>query len=81
MVSQANGVWGTAEEVPGTPILNAGGGAGVTSVSCALGGYCAAVGSYSDSRGHQQAFVVSEANGVWGSAEEVPGTAARARRI
>ena len=77
VVSQANGVWGTAEEVPGLAALNTGG-AGVNSVSCGSAGDCAA-GGLPDTYpygGGPQAFVASEENGVWGTAEEVPGLAA-----
>ena len=76
VVSETGGVWGTAEEVPGTAALNQGGGAEITSLSCAAAGTCSAGGAYTDSSGHSQAFVVDETGGVWGTAEEVPGTAA-----
>ena len=76
VVSEVNGTWGTAIEVPGTAALNAGGWADVDSVSCASAGNCSAGGSYSDSSSHEQAFVVSEVNGTWGTAIQVPGTAA-----
>src|SRR5215472_13122251 len=70
------GVWRKAIEVPGTAVLNAGGTAGVTSLSCGSAGNCAAGGSYADRSGHGQAFVASERNGTWRKAIEVPGTAA-----
>ena len=73
---EVRGSWGAAREVPGTAALNQGGGAGTGSVSCAAAGDCAAGGSYTDSSGHTQAFVVSEVNGHWKTAIEVPGTAA-----
>ena len=76
VVSEANGAWGQAIEVPGLGALNAGGDAAVSSVSCASPGNCAAGGFYTDSHGHGQGFVVSEANGAWGQAIEVPGLAA-----
>ena len=76
IVNEINGIWRTAEEVPGTAALNTGGDAVVTSVSCASAGNCAAGGSYRDCSGHDQAFVVNETNGVWHTAKEVPGTAA-----
>jgi hypothetical protein len=76
VVSQKNGTWGRAIEVPGLAALNVGGNAGVLSVSCASAGNCAAVGSYQVASNHQQAFVVSENNGWWGKAIEVPGSAA-----
>jgi hypothetical protein len=75
-VPSAAGGWGRAEEVPGLAALNAGGSAGVASVSCPRVGYCGAGGSYADRSGHHQAFVVSETKGHWDNAEEVPGTAA-----
>jgi hypothetical protein len=75
VVSETNGVWGDAIEVPGAGTLNSGGDAGVSSVSCAAAGDCAAGGQYTDGSGHVQAFVVSEQNGSWGDAIEVPGTA------
>ena len=76
VVSERNGTWRTAIEVPGSGSLNAGGDATVNSVSCASAGNCAAGGLYTDRSGHQQAFVVSEGNGTWGKAIEVPGSGA-----
>ena len=76
VVSEKNAEWGRAIEVPGTAALNTGGSAQVAAVSCATAGNCAAVGNYEDVAAHQQALVVNEANGIWGSAIEVPGTAA-----
>jgi len=77
VVSESNGVWGRAIEVPGLAALNTGSdgqpGAAVTSVSCGSAGNCAAGGFYQDQRRHQQGFVVSEADGRWGRAIEVPG--------
>ncbi len=74
VVSETNGAWGTAIEVPGSGALNVGG-AAVTSVSCASAGNCAAGGFYTDSSGQEQALVVNETNGAWGTAIEVPGSA------
>lgn len=79
VVNEVNGIWHTAEPVPGLAALNVGGGAGVFSVSCTRPGDCGAGGSYIDSSGFDsgiQAFVVTEKNGVWGQAKEVPGLAA-----
>jgi hypothetical protein len=84
VVSQVNGRWGTAEEVPGIAALNTGGMADINSVSCASPGNCAAGGGYEGPGGYYagpeevsyQAFVVSQVNGRWGTAQEVPGTAA-----
>ena len=75
VVSQVNGTWGTAKEVPGTAALNQGGSARIGGLSCASAGNCTAGGYYTDSSGHSQAFVDSQVNGTWGKAKEVPGTA------
>jgi len=61
VVSERNGTWGTAIEVPGSGALNAGGFAGVNSVSCRSAGKCAAGGTYTDGSGHIQAFVAGQA--------------------
>jgi hypothetical protein len=74
--TETNGTWHKAIEVPGTAALNQGGNAQLASVSCASAGNCSAGGFYADSSGHQQAFVVSQVNGTWHKAIEVPGTAA-----
>jgi hypothetical protein len=76
VVSEVNGTWHTAMKVPGTAALNRGGNAAVASVSCASAGNCSAGGYYRDSSTAFQAFVVSEVNGTWHTAIEVPGTAA-----
>jgi hypothetical protein len=74
------GTWGTAQEVPGTAALNRGGDAEITSVSCARAGDCSAGGGYQDASGFFQVFVAGEARGVWGKAQQVPGTAALNQR-
>jgi hypothetical protein len=74
VVSETNGTWGTAIEVPGLGTLNAGGNSAIFSVSCATAGNCATGGFYTDSSGHDQAFVASQVNGTWRSAIEVPGS-------
>ena len=76
VVSQTHGAWGTAEEVPGTAALNKGKLGSTDSVSCASAGNCSAGGDYLDASGHEQVFVVSESGGTWGTAKEVPGSAA-----
>jgi len=76
VVTQANGIWGKAAKVPGTASLNAGGRAAVNSVSCASAGNCTAGGNYDDIGSFTQAFVVTQTNGIWGKAKEVPGMAA-----
>jgi hypothetical protein len=75
VVGETGGTWGTAIEVPGTAALNEGGDALISSVSCATAGNCSAGGQYTDASGDWQALVVSEEGGIWGTAEEAPGTA------
>jgi hypothetical protein len=75
VASERNGRWGAAIEIPGTAALNAGGEAGVDSVSCPGAGNCAISGGYTDRHGHGQVFVAGERNGRWGAAIEIPGTA------
>src|ERR1022692_1486677 len=78
VADERNGRWGTAIEVPGLGALNTGvydGPDGVSSLSCASAGSCAAGGSYEDGNG-QQGFVAVERNGRWGTAIEVPGLGA-----
>jgi hypothetical protein len=75
LVTEKNGRWGTAEDVPGLAALNSGGPARLVSVSCTSGGNCSAGGFYSAGI-NQEAFVVTQKNGRWGTAEEVPGTGA-----
>jgi hypothetical protein len=79
VVSEKNGVWSQAIEVPGLGPLNAGGLAHVVSVSCGSAGSCAAGGSYATGHGPVRGFVVSETNGVWGQVIDVPGLAALGR--
>ncbi len=74
VVSEKNGHWGRAQEVPGTAALNVGGSAAISVLSCSHDGHCSAGGSYTDKRGGRQVFVVNEKNGHWGRAEEIPGT-------
>src|SRR5262249_57400935 len=71
--ARAGGSWGRAITVPGLAALNTGRNAAVLSVSCPSPGNCAAAGDYRDGGHHQQGFVVSERNGRWHRAIEVPG--------
>jgi hypothetical protein len=78
VVTEHRGIWGKAEEVPGTAMLNTGNSAAVVVVSCGSAGNCSAGGSYTRHAAFNppdEVFVVTERNGVWGKAEEVPGTA------
>jgi len=77
VVSEANGTWAAAQEVAGN--LNSNGAASVYSVSCASAGNCSAGGDYDYD--YNFGFVVSEKNGVWGQAINVPGLGALAFRF
>jgi hypothetical protein len=72
VVREVNGAWGAAELVPDLPAVTNEQSA-VTTVSCSSPGDCSA-GGYEGTSVTPQAFVVSEVAGVWGPAEEVPGT-------
>lgn len=80
VMAQRKGVWGKAIPVPGLA-TDAPSRAG--SVSCASGGTCVAVGSYTDFTytggswyAHDHAYVLDESNGKWHAAGPVPGLAA-----
>jgi hypothetical protein len=76
VVTESNGTWGSAEEVPGFSSLNsAGAGSGLNALSCSSPGNCSAGGNYADVNGYVQAFITNEVNGTWTTAVEVPGTA------
>ncbi len=75
VVTERNGKWGNAIRLKGIPAVASDYRAGVWSLSCASAGNCAGGGLYANSTYTSQAFVVAEHNGVWGAAEEVPGTA------
>lgn len=68
------GTWGEAQVIGGVAD-HYGYQPGVAEVSCASPGNCAAIGRYFDGV-HTQAFVVSQTDGKWGSAQPVPGLAA-----
>jgi hypothetical protein len=76
VVSEQVGTWGKAIPVPGLALLNTGGIAEVTSVSCGSAGNCAAGGSYKVAHAVLQGFVATELNGRWGKATEPSGLAA-----
>jgi hypothetical protein len=75
VADEVGGTWGDAIQVPGTAANSADSSATdlVTSVSCMSAGNCVAGGYSGSSSNDQQAFVVSEVNGSWGEAVEVPG--------
>lgn len=59
LITQTDGTWGAATELPGVGALNAGGDASVVSVSCTPSGGCAAGGYYTDSAKQRQAFTAN----------------------
>ncbi len=74
VIGEVNGTWGNPIEVPGTAGLSDS--ASLVSLSCSSAGSCVAGGSYLDGvTDTTQAFLVSEVNGIWGEAIEVPGAA------
>src|SRR6185437_2501684 len=75
VVSKRGGIWHKARRVPGLPALNSGNSASISSMSCSSTGNCSAGGSYLNSKRVQLGFVVTEQNGTWGKAIEVPGLA------
>lgn len=75
VANSSGGSWSAATELPGLGTLNVGGEAVPTSISCA-GDACAVAGTYAIAAKGSEAFVANETNGAWGSAVEVPGTAA-----
>ncbi len=74
--NEVNGVWGTTEAVPALISMNANGDAWTNALTCTSAGNCLVDGYYDDSSGNYQAFIAAESNGVWGSAFQVPGSAA-----
>lgn len=73
-VTEVHGTWRKAEEIPGLAKLGARSSTLLT-VSCPSTGSCGASGTYTDTHGNLEAFVVSEKCGVWGKAEDVSGLA------
>jgi hypothetical protein len=71
VIGETNGTWGKAEQVPGIAALNTGRDAEISSVSCASPGNCSAGGFYTVGGAARHAFVVSETDGTWGTAQEV----------
>jgi hypothetical protein len=73
MVNEKNGVWGKRMLVPGLRELNKGKSSYVQTVSCRSKGDCAASGTYSDTAGNAESFLVNEVDGKWGNAVGVSG--------
>ena len=76
VVGQTRGHWSSARMIPGLAKLNKRGFAEASTLTCTGKGDCSTAGFYFDASNHQQIFVATELNGRWGSAIEVPGSAA-----
>jgi len=87
VMTERNGTWGSLQPVPGLAGLNIGQSAGIESVSCSAPGDCGAGGYFEAKKLSKikidvpppppgQAFVVTETDGTWGRAVEVPGSPA-----
>jgi hypothetical protein len=76
VASESGGTWGNAEAVPGTAALNTSSGAQTTAVSCSWPGNCVAAGyadyQYNKTASGTAGFVISQVNGIWGTARPVP---------
>jgi hypothetical protein len=79
VVNETHGVWGKAEPVPGFTRSDASENTEVYVVSCSSAGNCSAGGSYAVDKQNTHVFVMSERNGTWGRAIEVPGSAGISR--
>jgi hypothetical protein len=75
VVSEVDGRWGRARDIPGTQALSKGDVVQAGDISCPSVGNCAAGGSYSANDHKFQAFVANEVHGAWSNASEVPGSA------
>ena len=77
-VNEKNGIWGKAHAIAGINAGIGGPGAEIDSLACTSAGNCVAGGQVGNGNGagseDTQPFVVSEMNGVWGDAEDLPGT-------
>lgn len=73
VISQKNGTWRRAEEIPGSAALNGGADALFDAVSCGAPGNCVAGGSYLTKAVQDEPFIATQTRDRWGKAEEVPG--------
>ncbi len=72
--NEVGGRWQSAEEIPGLDALNVGDQVGdILEISCTGSGDCSAGGVFTDTNNDYQAFVVTESNGTWGNAVQIPG--------
>ncbi len=66
LLSEMSGTWATGVEASLPANAGTNPDAYLGSVTCASAGNCTAVGSYTDSSGHQQGLVLTETSGTWG---------------
>ncbi len=83
LLSESAGSWATGIEATLPANAGADPSVGLSSVSCASPGDCAAVGSYLDSSGHTQGLLLSESSGSWATGLQVspPGNASANRLV
>ena len=65
LIEEKKGTWSSYREVPGTAALNVGGDAAVASVSCPGAGDCTAGGFYTNRKGVQLGFLLTETGFAW----------------
>lgn len=81
--NETDGIFSDVQEVPGTATLNVGDVTssansvytfpiGLSNISCATSDDCTAIGTYEDASKANQSYVLSERNGKWGDAVEIP---------
>jgi hypothetical protein len=78
LLTETSGTWARGVQASLPP--NAGKAAELESVSCASPGDCSAVGSYTDTAGHEQGLLLTERSGTWAPGGEaiLPANAAAA---
>jgi hypothetical protein len=74
VISQVRGQWTKGVPIPSTA-RSAKPGASPGGIACFSAGNCTLVGSYTDTAGHSQAFIVNQKGGTWRKAFWVPGLA------
>ena len=70
MLTETSGTWATGVEAPLPANAGTNSNGGLSSVSCASAGNCTAVGGYTDSSGHGQGLLLTEASGAWAAGVE-----------
>jgi hypothetical protein len=77
VVSEKGGTWNTATKIPAITGSDPGQAEEITALSCGEAGNCSAGGYYYDTTSDSdQGFLISKADGTWGTPEEIPGIGA-----